>query len=214
MKTMLFPLLTAVLLLAACKPRDAEHSAEKKEPEKPSPVSRNDKGETVIKLDAEAVKRVGVKVEPLAAADFSPEAKGFGRVLDPAPLTALVSELATVQLAVENAAHELELTHKRRDNDLALARATLKLSESSVQLAKAQSEAELAAAQAAVRASALELERTRTLASQNNTSARALQTAEAAATKDKLAVAITETGGTRAALTAELAVQKTGSSSN
>jgi multidrug efflux pump subunit AcrA (membrane-fusion protein) len=202
-------LIAACLALAvACKPHEADKPAEHKEPEKPSPVSHNDKGETLLKLDAEAVKRVGVKVEPLAAADFSPEAKGFGRVLDPAPLAALVSEVATAHLTVENSRRELELTRKRREGELALARASLKLSEASVQLTKAQSEAELAAAQAALKASSLELERAKTLAKQNNTSERALQASEATATKDKLAVASAKLGGTRAAQTAELAVQK------
>ena len=205
-----YPILIAacLALAVACKPHEADHPAEKKEPEKASPVSHNDKGETVLKLDADAVKRVGVKVEPLAAADFSPEAKGFGRVLDPAPLAALVSEIATAHLAVENSRREFQLSQKRRASELALARASLKLSESSVQLTKAQSDAELAAAQAAFKASALELERAKTLAKQNNISERALQAAEAAAAKDNVGVATAKLGGTRAAQTAELAVQK------
>ena len=50
-----------------------------------------------------------------AESDFDPlpfdaaAARAFGRVLDPAPLTALVSELATTGLAFENAKRELEL---------------------------------------------------------------------------------------------------------
>ena len=200
-------LFATCLALAACKPAD-NAPAEKKEPEKTSPVSHNEKGETVLKLDAEALKRVGVKTEPLAAADFSPEAKGFGRVLDPAPLVALVSELATAHLTFENSRRELELAHKRRESELALARATLKLDEDTVRLTKAQSAAELAAAQAAVKASSLELERTKTLAKQNNASERALQAAEAAATKDKVAIETAKLGGARATGTAELAVQK------
>lgn len=200
-------LFVACLALAACKPAD-NAASEKKEAEKASPVSHNDKGETVLKLDADAVKRIGIKLEPLAAADFSPEVKGFGRVLDPAPLTALVSELATAHLAFENSRRELDLAHKRREGELALARASLKLSEASVQLTKAQSEAELAAAQAAFKASSLELERAKTLAKQNNLSERALQAAEAAAAKDNVAVATAKLGGTRAAQSAELAVQK------
>ncbi len=209
MKPIRLILITVSFTLAvACKPRDAEKPAEHKEPEKASPVSHNEAGETVLKLDADAVERIGIKLEPLAAADFSPEAKGFGRVLDPAPLAALVSELATAHLAVENSRRELELAHKRRESELAIARASLKLSESSVQLTKAQSDAELAAAQAAYKASSLELERAKTLAKQNNVSERALQTAEAAATKDNVAVASAKAGGARATQTAELAVQK------
>lgn len=202
-------LIAACLALAvACKPPETDQPAEKKEPEKASPVSHNATGETVLTLDTNAMKRVGIKLEPLTAADFSPQVKGFGRVLDPAPLAAVVSELAAAHLAVENSRRELELAHKRRANELALARATLKLSEASVQLTKAQSDAELAAAQAAFKASSLELERAKTLAKQNNTSERALEAAEAAAAKDNVAVTSSKVGGTRAAQTAELAVQK------
>ncbi len=200
-------LFATCLALAACKPPE-NTPAEKKEPEKSSPVSHNDKGETVIKLDAEALKRADVKTEPLAAADFSPETKGFGRVLDPAPLVALVSELAAAHLTVENSRRELELAHKRRESELALARATLKLDEDTVRLTKAQSAAELAAAEAAVKASSLELERTRTLAKQNNVSERALQAAEATATKDKVGIETAKLGGARATGAAELAAQK------
>ena len=69
---------------------------------------------------------------------WNPEIKGYGRVVDPAPLAALVNELIT--------------------------------------------------AQAAAPASALKWERQKTLSAQNNTSARALQAAEAAAQHDQLAI--------------------------
>ena len=69
---------------------------------------------------------------------MSPELKGYGKVLDPAPLAALVTELAS--------------------------------------------------AQAAYTASSNELARLKTLEGQGNASARALQTAEAAAQRDHLAV--------------------------
>ena len=39
--------LVACLALAACKPHEADKPAEHKETEKPSPISHNDKGETV-----------------------------------------------------------------------------------------------------------------------------------------------------------------------
>ena len=70
------------LVLAACKPPE-NAAPEKKEPEKPSPVSHNDKGETVLKFDAEALKRLNLQLAPLVAASHSPEARAFGRVLDP-----------------------------------------------------------------------------------------------------------------------------------
>ena len=194
------------LVLAACKPPE-NAAPEKKEPEKPSPVSHNDKGETVLKFDAEALKRLNLQLAPLVAASHSPEARAFGRVLDPAPLTALVSELATASLAFENAKRELELAHKRREADLAIARTTLKLAEETIRLTRTQGDAELAAAQAAVKATSQELERTKTLAKQNNASERALQTAEAAAAKDRAALAAAQATATRATQAAEAAAQ-------
>jgi hypothetical protein len=81
---------------------------------------------------------MGLKVAQPAAAQVGRELKGFGRALDPAPLAALATELAT--------------------------------------------------AWAAVAASSNELARLTTLAGQGNASTRALQTAEATAQRDQLAV--------------------------
>jgi hypothetical protein len=96
-------------------------------------------GQTVVKLDPNEQRLIGLKVAPLQAAEAPSEVKGFGRVLDPAPLAALVTESA--------------------------------------------------AAQAALQASTKEYERVKTLFSQNqNASARALETAEAAMDKDRVAL--------------------------
>jgi hypothetical protein len=122
--------------LSACSKKNEEAAAsavaEKKEE---SRVSHGTNGETIIKLDAETQKRMGLQTAALSAAQLSPEIKGYGRVLDAAPLAALVADLT--------------------------------------------------AASAASAASQAELDRLKTLAAQNNASARALQTAEAAAVRDQ-----------------------------
>jgi len=87
-------------------------------------------------------------VAKVAPALLSPEVKGYGRVLDPAPLSVLVTELAS--------------------------------------------------GEAAYRVSSNELARLKTLAGQANASARAVQTAEAAALRDQLAI---ESARLRLALT-------------
>ncbi len=102
-------------------------------------VQRDPSGQTVVKLDPNEQSLIGLKVAPLAAAEAPAEVKGFGRVLDPAPLAALVTEGAS--------------------------------------------------AQAALQASTKEYERVKTLFTQNqNASARALETAEAALSKDRVAL--------------------------
>jgi hypothetical protein len=83
-------------------------------------------------------KDLGIQVKSPAAFEMNPELRGYGRVLDPAPLAALVAELAS--------------------------------------------------AQAAYAVSSSERTRLKTLEGQGNASARALQTAEAAAQRDLVAV--------------------------
>ncbi len=115
-----------------------------KEDEPPAPaeepfIQHDSSGQTVVKLDPKEQSLIGLKVMPLVAAEAPAEVKGFGRVLDPAPLAALVTEGAS--------------------------------------------------AQAALQASTKEYERVKTLFSQDqNASARALETAEAAMNKDRVAL--------------------------
>jgi hypothetical protein len=50
---------------------------------------------------------MGLQVAHPAAASFSPELKGYGRTLDPAPLAALITELASSQAAYAASSNEL-----------------------------------------------------------------------------------------------------------
>jgi hypothetical protein len=65
-------------------------------------------GRTLVKLDRDTQTHMGLKVESLAAAQMAPEVRGFGRVLDPAPLAALVVEAATTQASLESSTKEYE----------------------------------------------------------------------------------------------------------
>lgn len=65
-------------------------------------------GQPRVILDEETQKRVGIETELLTATNLSRQVKGFGRVLDPAPLVALVAELETAQVAATNSQQELE----------------------------------------------------------------------------------------------------------
>lgn len=124
----------------ADKPGDEKPAAEKsttEESDKAS-VAHDEEGNAVITMSDELQGDAGIVVANPDAAQLAPEVKGYGRVLDPTPLGALMSELAS--------------------------------------------------ARAAYAASSNELARLNMLAGQGNASARALQTAEAAALRDQLAV--------------------------
>ncbi len=114
----------------AAKPAAAEE-------DKPS-IARDEDGNAVVTMSDELQGDAGIVVANPEAAQIAPELKGYGRVLDPAPLAALLTELAS---------------------DRAVASA-----------------------------SSNELARLKTLAEQGNASPRALQTAEAAALRDGLAI--------------------------
>lgn len=71
-------------------------------------LQRDVAGRTLVKLNQDTQTHMGLKVQPLAAAQMAPEVKGYGRVLDPAPLAALVTEAASVQASVEASTREFE----------------------------------------------------------------------------------------------------------
>ena len=101
-------------------------------------VTHDEQGNTVVSMSDDDQGDAGIVFGNPAAGQWSQEVKGYGRVLDPAPLAGLLNELVS--------------------------------------------------AQAATNATAREWERQKTLSAQTNTSARALQAAEAAAQHDQLAV--------------------------
>ncbi len=122
------------------KPKAEKPAAAKEGGEKAAEVhtTRDANGNVVLHLDDETQGNAGIKVANPAAAQWAPEIKGYGRVVDPAPLIGLVTELAL--------------------------------------------------ANAVYPASSNELARLKTLTGQGNASVRALQTAEAAALRDQLAI--------------------------
>jgi hypothetical protein len=126
---------------AASATPPAEHSAAPAPADKEAAgpqVTRDTNGNAVITLSSKTQKDAGIVLTNPTAFQMSPEQKGYGRVLDPAPLVALVTELAS--------------------------------------------------AQAAYTASSSEVARLKTLEGQGNASARALQTAEAAAARDVVTI--------------------------
>jgi len=91
-----------------------EAAAEKKEE---SRVSHGTNGEVIVTFDAAMQQRIGLRVETLAATSLPPEVKGFGRVLDPAPLIALLADLATANATAEASQKEFERLQTLRKQD-------------------------------------------------------------------------------------------------
>lgn len=124
--------------------KPAEKPAEKAADEKPAgeedatTVTHDTNGNVVIHMSDETQGDAGIVVTKAATGQWSPELRGFGRVLDPAPLAAIVNDFFS--------------------------------------------------AQAAYNASNQEYERLKALNEQANASVRALQSAQAAALRDQLAV--------------------------
>src|SRR5437773_9269041 len=94
-------------LLSACSKSGGEKEGEKPKVEEPH-VKRDAHGAIIVTLDVEAQKRIGLEVESPAAAQWQPEAKGYGHVLDPAPLASLMAELAPAHVAAETSQREFE----------------------------------------------------------------------------------------------------------
>ena len=109
--------------LEMSKERAAEAQREKPVVAK-SRVSVGTNGEAVLTLDQETQKRIALKVEPITSTKMVPESKGYGRVIDPAPLAALSAELASAQAALVASQKEFErlklLNEQKNASDRAL----------------------------------------------------------------------------------------------
>src|SRR5881394_3721226 len=93
-------LLVAAALVLAYRQMNQERKADA-ERDKPmaakSGASIGTNGEIVLTLDRETQTRIALRIEVAKAAKLKPELKGYGRVVDPAPLAALVAELETAE---------------------------------------------------------------------------------------------------------------------
>src|ERR1051326_1665865 len=100
---------TAVWLYQRGHPAPSAPTEEKKDEKKEvSFVQHSTNGETFLKLDKEAQLRVGLKTAALAAAQAKPEVQGYGRVLDPGPLAALLVEAASNKAALDASTREYD----------------------------------------------------------------------------------------------------------
>ena len=96
------------------RPENAKTAGEKAAAEKPAgeegektKVTRDETGRVVVHMDDETQGNIGILVAKPAAAQLSPEVKGYGRVLDPTPLAMLMTEQATARAAYVASSNEL-----------------------------------------------------------------------------------------------------------
>ena len=88
-----------------------------------SAVKRNANGEMVVKVDAATQKRIKLEVANPVTATWAPEVTGCGRVLDPTPLAAEVTDLLAARLSAAASAKELARLKTLAAQDNASARA-------------------------------------------------------------------------------------------
>jgi hypothetical protein len=82
-----------------------EKPATEEEPE--TTISHDANGNVVIGMSDDKQGDAGILVANPVPAQFSPEIKGYGRILDPAPLVSLINELAAAQAASAVSSNEL-----------------------------------------------------------------------------------------------------------
>lgn len=103
-------LILSSILMAGCSHKDKDEAkppAAEKLAELESHVKRGTNGATIVSFDTATQKLMGLETTALQPAQLAPELKGYGRVLDVAPLSALVSDLMTARAA--SAASQAEL---------------------------------------------------------------------------------------------------------
>jgi hypothetical protein len=71
-------------------------------------VKHGTNGDVIVTLDAATQKRMGLETVTLAAAQFAPEIKANGRVLDPAGVSSLAADFISARANAEASGKELE----------------------------------------------------------------------------------------------------------
>jgi hypothetical protein len=91
--------------------------------EEESFVVKDANGPARLELEQDTQDMMGLKTANLAEAKLEPDAKGYGRVLDPSPLVAMVAETATAKASLDASTKEYERVKALAQNQNASARA-------------------------------------------------------------------------------------------
>ena len=106
-------------------------------------------GNVVVSLDEKTQKLIGLETTLLTATSLPPEIKGYGRVLEPAPLVALVSGVASASASLDASRKEYQRVKALFDQGENASTRALQASEAAMkhdQIALQTSEAQLVAA--------------------------------------------------------------------
>ena len=106
-------LVTALALAAGCsketdKKAPGGATSAKAATEAESRVKHGTNGEVIVTVEAKLQPAIGLQIAALEATQLSPEMKAYGRVLDPAPLSAMVADLVSAQAAAQASEAELK----------------------------------------------------------------------------------------------------------
>ncbi len=118
-----FQLLFAMLCAFALLPARAQGDEDSHPSINKATVSHGTNGEVILALDAATQKTIGLQTAALLPAQLAPEIKGYGRVLDPAPLASLVADLTAAQAQSDDIQEELKRVKELAKEDNASQRA-------------------------------------------------------------------------------------------
>jgi len=106
-------LAVSITLLAGC----SKSGGDGDKPAAAAPEKAAGESRPGVTLDAETQARIGLQTETPAPAQWQPEMKVYGQVLDAAPLTDLVMELNRAELALDSSRVELERSRQLKAGD-------------------------------------------------------------------------------------------------
>jgi hypothetical protein len=92
--------------------RASEHEEHEEEPKAESRVHRGTNGEVSIKLDKQTQARIGLQVATVEPMRLPREIKGYGRIVDPAPLASVLVEQLSAQVSLHASEKEY---HRLKD---------------------------------------------------------------------------------------------------
>lgn len=125
----LLPALCVALACGCSKPAEAP-AGEAKAGAKPVEIKRAENGDVVVTVSDEAQTRIELQVEQLKPAQHTPELAAYGTVLDPSPLIAAQTEIATTTVALEASRKAAARAKSLFDQGENVARKTLESAES------------------------------------------------------------------------------------